>query len=273
MDLIRVNRPQEAVEILEGIDPTRGWMKQWLPYWSMLTQARHMLGDHDRELRDARRGREQHSDRLQAFNYEARALGALGRVDEANALFDELLGFPPHPSWGHTQAVMLAGYSLRAHGHSEAAQDVFQLALQPLQTHSPDESSRRSHRYNLAQALYWDEQWEVARNEFAQLVAEAPDNVSYNGHLGVANARLGDVDAASRISEWLAALDRPHLRGSNTRWRARIAAVLGNTEQAMELLRQSFNEGSAYGIGLHRNIDYESLRDYPAFQEFLRPKG
>jgi hypothetical protein len=121
--------------------------------------------------------------------------------------------------------------------------------------------------------LYWDEQWEEARDEFVQLMTENPDNLSYNGYLGVASARLGDVDAASRISDELAALDRPYLRGSNTRWRARIAAVLGNGQQSVELLRQSFNEGSAYAIDLHRNMDYESLRDYPAFQEFLRPKG
>ncbi len=28
-----------------------------------------------------------------------------------------------------------------------------------------------------------------------------------------------------------------------------------------------------YGLWLHRDIDFESLRDYPPFQELLRPKG
>jgi hypothetical protein len=28
-----------------------------------------------------------------------------------------------------------------------------------------------------------------------------------------------------------------------------------------------------YSVWVHRDIDFESLRDYPPFQELMRPKG
>jgi hypothetical protein len=57
--------------------------------------------------------------------------------------------------------------------------------------------------------------------------------------------------------------------------RARIAALLGDPEQAMTLLQQSFDLGAGWGRWplLHSDIDFESLHDYPPFQELLRPKG
>ncbi len=57
--------------------------------------------------------------------------------------------------------------------------------------------------------------------------------------------------------------------------RARIAALLGDREEAMTLLQQAIDKAANYGFGvwLHRDMDFESLRDYPPFQEFTRPKG
>ncbi|UCF41558.1 MAG: protein kinase [Gemmatimonadota bacterium] len=269
----RVNRPQEAIAALEKMDPTRGRMKQWVPYWNVLTAARHMLGDHRRELRDAQRGRELYPDRRAAFRYEARALAALGRVDEAETLFDELLRLPPDPSWGHAYEAAMAGLEFRAHGYPEAAREALQLALDRLRAHSPDEALRRSHQYNVGWTLYWSERWEEAREIFLQLVAEDSTSVDYLGSLGVVHARLGDAVEASRISDELEALDQPYLRGVNTVWRAEIAAILGNSDGAVDVLRRAFSEGYGYGIGLHRDIDFEALHDYPPFQELMRPKG
>lgn len=46
----------------------------------------------------------------------------------------------------------------------------------------------------------------------------------------------------------LAAMDRPYLFGSNTAWRARIAAVLEDRDQAVALLRQAYREGQSFGL-------------------------
>jgi hypothetical protein len=75
---------------------------------------------------------------------------------------------------------------------------------------------------------------------------------------------------------------RPHLFGQPTLWRARIAALLGNREGAVRFLREAISQGLipldltqglGYSMWLHRDIDFESLRDYSPFQELLRPKA
>jgi tetratricopeptide (TPR) repeat protein/TolB-like protein len=272
-EAIGINRPTEAVETLESIDPTRGFMKQWVPYWQVLTMASHLLGDHGNELRDARRGRERHPNNRSALLNEVRALAALGRNDEVRMLLDELPGLPPRASWGHAFEAAVAGLEFRAHGFADVADEFLQLAMDRLRTHSPGEGWRENHQYNIGQVLYLLEQLEEARDVFLSLATQSPGDEDYVGYLGVVGARMGNDVEAWRISEELAAMDRPYLRGSHTSWRARIAAVLVDREQAVELLHQSFSEGYPYGIDLHRDIDLESLHDYPPFQEFMRPKG
>ena len=58
--------------------------------------------------------------------------------------------------------------------------------------------------------------------------------------------------------------------------------LLEERGQAITLLRVAISQGLmpldlAQGLGyamlLHRDIDFESMRDYPPFQELLRPKG
>lgn len=79
-ELQRVNRRQEAVEVLERLDP-RGYLKNWTAYWGVLIGARHILGDHDRELRDAWRMPEQFPDTRGPIRNEVAARAALGRID------------------------------------------------------------------------------------------------------------------------------------------------------------------------------------------------
>lgn len=83
----------------------------------------------------------------------------------------------------------------------------------------------------------------------------------------------GDTHEAARIARQLADLDTPYLLGQNTIWRARIAALLGDRDQAVALLRDAYAEGYSWWLELHYDIDFESLRDHAAFQELIRPKG
>jgi hypothetical protein len=76
-----------------------------------------------------------------------------------------------------------------------------------------------------------------------------------------------------RISEELAVIDRRFLFGRPTYWRACIAALLGEKERAVALLKEAFSQGRRYGVSLHRDIDLEPLWDYPPFKDLLRPKG
>jgi hypothetical protein len=56
-------------------------------------------------------------------------------------------------------------------------------------------------------------------------------------------------------------------------WAARIAAVKGDREGAVVLIHQAVREGFARTYLLHAEHDYDSLRDFPAFREMLRPRA
>jgi TolB-like protein len=74
----RMNLAAEAVELLTRIRPPRGQV-DWDAYGLQLTEAYHLLGDHDAELQEARRARTARPDLTLHMRDEARALAALGR--------------------------------------------------------------------------------------------------------------------------------------------------------------------------------------------------
>jgi tetratricopeptide (TPR) repeat protein len=111
------------------------------------------------------------------------------------------------------------------------------------------------------------------QREFEVLAQETSDNPSFLGRLGAVSARLGEAARAREISGTLRDLARPYLLGQHTYSRARIAALLGEREEAVRLLWQAVGEGVSFGVGMHADPDLEALRDFPPFQEFIRPKG
>jgi serine/threonine protein kinase len=97
--------------------------------------------------------------------------------------------------------------------------------------------------------------------------------IDFLSQLGILYARTGDVEKAQHIDDRLKNTKEKYLEGYNTYGRACMAAVLGQKERAVELLRESFLQGVVYYITLHRDIDLEGLRDYPPFQELMKPKN
>jgi len=134
-------------------------------------------------------------------------------------------------------------------------------------------SRKRAWRSFYADVLYDAGRWDEAKGIFESLAAEHPENIGYQRFLGTLAARRGDRDEALRVSEELGKIDRPFLFGEHLYCQACIAALLGEKERAVALLRESFGQGASYGVDLHRDIDLEPLWDYPPFKELLRPKG
>ena len=165
-----------------------------------------------------------------------------------------------------------AGVELRAHGHADAATTCFDQAIQWYRSR-PAEELDSLFRYGYGLTLYYARRWEEAKSIFEEFAKGAPDNIEYQGYLGCIAARQGDREKALEVSEWLRNLKRPYLRGEHTYYRACIAAILGDKDQAVTLLKESFLQGFGYSIHFHRDFDFESLWDYPPFQELLKPKG
>ena len=120
--------------------------------------------------------------------------------------------------------------------------------------------------------LYILGRWAEAKELYEGLDRDVPINSNYNGALGAIAARIQDRERALNIAKQLEEDKRPYLFGRPTLWRARIAALLGDKESAVILLRQAIKQGSAYS-NLHPIEDFESLADYPPFILLMKPKG
>jgi tetratricopeptide (TPR) repeat protein len=269
---LQLDRPRETLDLLEATDPTAPGLRDMPHYWETVAAARHILGEHERELQDARRGRLQLPDRLGVLYAEARALAALGRAEEASALLRESAALPPDPEWTPGGLMQNVAAELRAHGRPDASHAAIEQALAWYASRPPTEATSEASRYGLARARYAASQWEEALALFGRLQEEHPDRIDYLGYLGVLAARQGRHDDARRISDRLRDLERPYLFGQHTLWRARIAALLRD-DAALGLLREAMSQGAGFGTWLHTDLDFEALRQDRAFRELLDPKG
>jgi Flp pilus assembly protein TadD len=280
------NRPREAIAVLSRTDPERGLLLVSDLYWGLLTFARHGLSEYERELREARRGRRQFPSSLLSEYAELRARAALDapgefarRVERASLHMERTL-YPGGPAMLAAEARLSLAGERRAHGAPEEAKAITRRLAAALTDGSlPDTHEGRD---LLARVLYfegrWDEAWAVA----LRVAEEHPADVRHVGLLGAIAARRGDRADAARQSATLAASRAPHLFGRASYEHARIAALLGDNASAVALLRASLEQGLeawnpfAWGRGnvdLHTAIDFERLRDDPAFRELIRPKG
>ena len=119
--------------------------------------------------------------------------------------------------------------------------------------------------------MYLAGRWEEAQGLIEKLEESLPDDIDCRGLIGVIAARRDDRDLALRIMGELRNEDRPHMRGDHLNWCARVAALLGERKQAVELLREAIGQGQI--LLLHTIVEYESLRGYPPFEEVVRPEG
>jgi serine/threonine-protein kinase len=291
---LRANRPREAISSLTTRDRESLFWRTWSWTWQVPTEVYHLLGDHQQELKEARRGREQHPDLLMTMHYEVLALAALGQLDAVQSVLDQALSLSPQPIWTYGSMAANAGLEFRAHGNPQAARDLMIRAVEWYRNRLSEDPGQADRRYELARCLYWAERWSDARELFRGLLAEVADtgapwrgigtasDFDYLGFLGTVAAREGNRAEAGRISEELGAVARPYLFGQTTLWRARIAALLGDRKGAVGLLQEAISQGLipldlvqglGYSMLLHREIDFESLRDYLPFQDLLRAKG
>jgi DNA-binding SARP family transcriptional activator/tetratricopeptide (TPR) repeat protein len=269
VEALRANRPQEAIAALASAPD----ISEWYFHWLTLMEAYHVLGDYQRELNEAQRGRTAFPERLRMLESEVRALAALGDTNEIRERLDESLLLPPEPGLPPGRVMIGVAAELRAHGFRAAAFDVAERAIDWYQSRPTDESATGQHRFDLANAYYIGERWDEARQLFEQLASEAPSDVNLRGFLGVLAARRGDTEAARRISEGLTGLATRRDFGRDTYWQACIASLLGERERAMVLLRDAYARGRAFTVLLHRDMDLEPLRDYPPYQRFMEAKG
>ena len=273
---LNVNRPHEAVEALSQYDPYLDWRREEADtYWHALTTSHHMLGEHEEELASARRASELYPDRLDILNLEAQALAALGRLEALEEVLEQVPALTPRSDMGHSQVFFSVGTELWEHGYLDVAQAAFERAIEWLAVQSADDSVRLEHQLALASALYSAQRWEEAYELLEQSVDNSVDtqlHVRYLGTLAAAAARLGNFPYATEIGAQLGGMRQPYLLGEHRCWQARIAALLGQPNESIRLLRDAVDEGVGYGLWLGADRDLAVLHGRADFEDFVRPR-
>jgi len=266
------------------MESCEGW-GTWFPSWYFLTAAYHMLGDYHEELRVARRAREALPERRDMRFTEARALVALGDTVGVKHVLNEISG-----GGSALHMLLIIGEELRVHGFPDLAARVERRVIDWYQGMPADSITQNRDRVQYAKALVAAGQYAIADSIVGLLVAEYPRHIGFRGYQGVIAARRGDVERAREISNELENWPQAHLYGNNRGWMARIAAVLGERDRAVELLERGFAErlmlspsdwiggwGETFGVWHmvwpHSEPEFESLRGYPPFEELMKPRG
>jgi predicted Zn-dependent protease len=231
-----------------------------------------MLGNHQQELKAARRGRKQFPESVSMLANEVDAVAALGRTKDLQRLFEESKSLPPQSGYSPGNIMSRAGRELRAHRFREDSVRVLNQALQWFETRPSEEKASVGNRYDAARTFYSLGKWGEAKTLFEGLNSQVPDNISYLGYLGVVAVQMGDKEGALKISKQFENDKRPYLFGVPAYWRARIAALHGDKEGAVNLLRQAIKQGYAYS-DIHPTHDFESLEDFPPYIQLMKPKG
>jgi tetratricopeptide (TPR) repeat protein len=285
-----VYRPRETLERAARVDAANPRFSHAMVVtgqWGATAEAHHMLDQYEEELEVARAVRREHPDNLVFLDHHLRALAALGRVEELNVLLDTVFALPLQPRGRNVFLPDIrarrAADELRAHGHRDAAREVLQRTIAWIEARPRDEGQQWEwfgsyYRYALAECLYKLERWEEARALYEELLPEGgPRDTLVLAGLGAAAARLGDGERARTIAEQLAGKPGGQLLG-----RARIAAPLGEREEAVRLLHEALERAGPKGVNRrwghyilrrHQDMDLESLHGYPPFELFMRPRG
>jgi TolB-like protein len=271
------HRPRECIQVLKRIDSEDSLAGIYT--WIFLCDAFHFTGDYKNALKTAKLGRRLYPASSNFLIHEIRDLAAMGRVADLRKVLEEAAEYDQGRDIGIN--MLNAAQDLRVHGHEDTAMAIYNEATRWYEHLSPEDM--KLNRLVYGQALYGARRWQEAIEIFEELDRGLADSLDPPEEIltariwiGTTAARLGDRHRALEISEWLGNIKQTYRNGGPSYNRACIAAILGDKERAVNFLKESAAQGY-FALGRWMitdwDFDLESLRDYPPFQEFIRPKG
>ena len=259
----------EALTAIRSLSPDRGAMRGYVPYWWLESAILHALGRYEAERSSGESARAAFPDRLGGLVPLARAFATAGDMTALSRLVDEARSMPPDPYLGdYSRLLSEIAEELRAHGRPAEAAKYGDQLIEWVDSHGGGPSDE----FRLVQTAYAMGRYDLVRSHLARLRAAEPLNVDYLGTAGLLYARTGRADAAKAIDDSLAKRAEPYLFGLPAAYRARLAAIRGDSAAAVAALEQAFGEALPYQLWLHRDVDLMPLRGYAPFERLVRGK-
>jgi tetratricopeptide (TPR) repeat protein len=207
------------------------------------------------------------------------ALVELGRLKEALQKRDEWFkrtDLFAKTQWNQGQVNLCLSMEMSANGHPADAQAVLSDAVQwyrdnPAMLELEPRPVPCNHWLAFA-PLYYAGQWDDARALYQRMLAR--DSLSSLAHeaLGAIAAHERNLDDVRRMDEWLTTHAHRET-GRSTYARARIAALLGDRDRAILLLRKAFDEGLSNRMYIRLDPDLATLRNLPAYRQLFELRG
>ena len=104
----------------------------------------------------------------------------------------------------------------------------------------------------------------------ADLTQDVPSSENYAGVHGTTLARLGLLDEARAVSARLES--EPDPDGDNYWARGYIAAVLGERDEAVRLIRLGFDNGRNFNLSIHWDPTFEDMWGYGPWAALMAPR-
>ena len=169
--------------------------------------------------------------------------------------------------WDYAHMMNEIGEELRAHGDIANSKQYFARAEAWLAPKVDQSASFRLRHLRILVALA---RFDEAQQQLEILRRVDSANVEYLGIAGIIHARKNMRTRATAVMDSLASRRQPYEFGVNSLYRARIAALIGDRPTSVAALRDAFASGRSYDLGLHRDIDLESLKGYGPFDQLLK---
>jgi serine/threonine-protein kinase len=262
----RLNRPAEAVRVLEDNDTGQGWWRNWSEWYEVFGGAFHLLGDHHSELNSVLRGRARMPEALEPLRAEVRARAALGESRAVLDVVEEALTFPP-AMIGPADVAWTAAQELETHGYPHTGTEARREGLGWI---SRQENPTRTDKLMEVRLLLETGDLAGAGVRFEALAPH--EDLESMGLAGLLAATAGDGPTARSIAEQLEALRHPYVSGRQFFMASGIRAALGELNPALEALRRALTDGYPFGVELHALPMLRPLHSTTEFWSMLRPR-
>lgn len=244
---LAIGQPAEAERALRALDPDRGALKSWAPYWYTLTHALHQQGRFADEWKEAIALRGRFPQSRPSWVHLVRAAAAVGRTASIDSVLALAAPEAPDTYWSQGAVMVTAAEELEAHGFADRAPAYYARAEKWLANQLARNPTHDAHRYWMGSALYDQGRWEDAWPYFESLRAQYPDELRSRGPIALILARRGDL-AAARVALGEAA---PFQETEHLVYRARLAGIAGDAEASLGLWQQAVARGYSSLVWQH----------------------
>ena len=261
---MRTWRYPEALEIFRELFPPVGLMRSWSEAYPYYIELLHLTGRHEEEAELVREGQENGQlERAEALGYQAVAAAGAGDAATAIRLADSA-------STGDGYIELIVGRELVGHGSERAGRDLIDRAAAMLEASVVDPWVPTV----LGLAYYAQGRYDTARSTLER-AAPYPNWFSQQrirlAYLIRAATRQGDTAAVDRFEREAAGRFWWSAELVTARGSAAAAAIQGDRDRAVELLRHGHEISDGEYLRLHvtADPDFAGLEGYPPFERMI----